>query len=204
MKINILTAALLVLALILTSCGPAAVTESPGQATEPQTTDGATESPAATEPAEATESPAATEPPAATASPAVTATETTAATEESIPVTGETEVRASLNDTYGPILVNGDGDALYIFTNDTQNGDASACTDEECTAEWPPLTTEGDPVAGPGVIQNLLGTITREDGTLQVTYNGWPLYLYSKGSISGQGAEGTWFLVTPSGTAVQE
>ena len=100
--------------------------------------------------------------------------------------------------------MDGDGNALYIFTRDTQNGDSSACTDEVCVAEWPPLTTEDEPTAGVGAIQNLLGTITREDGSQQVTYNGWPLYLYSSGSTSGHGAEGEWFLVNPSGKAVEE
>ena len=191
MKNKTLPVVLVALALLMSACGPAAVTEAPTQATEPPSTS----------------TPAATEPPVETASPTVSATETLSATdtpEASIPVTGETEVRATLNDTFGPILVDGDGNALYLFTRDTQNGDASSCTDEECTAEWPPLTTEGNPAAGAGAIQNLLGTITREDGTLQVTYNGWPLYLYSGGSTGGHGEEGEWFLINPSGNAVEE
>lgn len=197
MKGNILLGVILVLVLLMSACGPAAATQPPAQMTEPPATQAATESPAATEP------------PAAIASPAVTATETQAATEApatdaGIPVTGETEIRATLNETYGAILVNGDGDAVYLYTQDTQNGEASACTDEECLAAWTPLTTQGNPTAGAGALQNLLGTITREDGTLQVTYNGWPLYLYNKGTTSGQGAEGAWFLVTPSGNAMQE
>ena len=177
-------------ALLLSACGSAAATEAPTQ-TEPL--------PTATL--------AATEPPAETASPTVSATETPAATETpegSIPVTGGTVVKASLNPDYGPILVNEAGDALYLFTSDTRNGEASACTDEACIAEWPPLTTDGTPTAGPGAIQNLLGTITRQDGSQQVTYNGWPLYLFSGGSTGGQGAEGVWFLVNPSGNAVKD
>jgi predicted lipoprotein with Yx(FWY)xxD motif len=196
MKNNLLFVALVLTALLMSACGPAAVTEAPAQATEPT----ATQVPPTEEEAAATETQeVSATPTAATDTPSVTET-----TEASIPVTGGTEVRATLNDTYGPILVDGDGNALYIFTRDTQNGDSSACTDEECMAEWPPLTTEGEPTAGAGAIQNLLGTITREDGTQQVTYNGWPLYLYSSGSIGGHGAEGEWFLVNPSGRAVEE
>jgi predicted lipoprotein with Yx(FWY)xxD motif len=197
MKNNLLFVALILTALLMSACGPAGVTEAPAQETEPT----ATQVPPTEEEAAATETQedSATPTAAATDTPSVTET-----TEASIPVTGGTEVRATLNDTYGPILVDGDGNALYIFTRDTQNGDSSACTDEECITEWPPLTSEGEPTAGAGAIQNLLGTITREDGTQQVTYNGWPLYLFGGGGTSGHGAEGVWFLVNPSGKAVEE
>jgi predicted lipoprotein with Yx(FWY)xxD motif len=197
MRQKTLSIFLVVLALLMSACGPAAVTEAPAQENEPTTT--------SVLPTE--EAIAVTETPEVSSTPTTAATETQAVTETeeaSIPVTGGAEVRASLNDTYGPILVDGDGNALYIFTRDTQNGDSSACTDEECVGEWPPLTTEGGPTAGAGAIQNLLGTIRREDGTQQVTYNGWPLYLFSGGSTSGHGEEGEWFLVNPSGRAVEE
>ena len=197
MKNKILFVVLVLTALFMSACGPAAVTEAPAQETEPT----ATSALPTEEEVTATETPevSATSTAAATDTPSVTET-----SDASIPVTGGTEVRASLNDTYGPILVDGDGNALYIFTRDTQNGDSSACTDEECITEWPPLTTQGEPTAGAGAIQNLLGTITREDGTQQVTYNGWPLYLFGGGGTSGHGAEGEWFLVNPSGKAVEE
>jgi predicted lipoprotein with Yx(FWY)xxD motif len=189
---------MLVLALLLAACGSVA-TQAPATT---QPTSAATE-------VQVTESPEATDQPAATASPAVTSTQTPeAASADGIPVTGgETIVRASLSDSYGPILVDGDGRSLYLYKNDTQNGESSACTDE-CASEWEALVSQGDPVAGAGAIQNLLGTIARDDGTSQVTYNGWPLYYFSgdagAGSANGQGAEGLWFLVSPSGKAVQE
>jgi predicted lipoprotein with Yx(FWY)xxD motif len=117
-------------------------------------------------------------------------------------------VKATLSDQYGPILANGDGIALYIYAKDTQNSGKSACTDTECTSEWSPVTTQGAPVAGAGAIQKLLGTITRDDGTMQVTYNGWPLYLFSgdtaAGTTNGQGQDNEWHLVSPSGTAIQK
>ena len=212
MKQPVLLGAMLVLALLISACGPAAATQAPGQSA---TDVPATSSPEATDESAATASPAvaATDTgTAATASPAVAATntgstaESTATSDASVPVTGQAEVRAAANFDYGPILVNGDGLPLYIFAQDTQNGDASACTDEECVAEWPPLTTEGEATAGPGAIQSLLGTITREDGTTQATYNGWPLYLFSGDTSSettnGQGAEGGWTLVSPAGEAI--
>lgn len=213
MKRSVLLGTLLVLALLISACGPAAATQAPDES--------ATEAPATSSP-EATASPAVaatntgsvTE---ATASPAVAATSTgsaadtpststTATSEASVPVTGQTVVRAASNFDYGPILVSGDDLPLYIYDRDTQNGTASACTDEACTANWTPLTTEGTATAGAGVIQSLLGTITREDGTIQVTYNGWPLYTYNgdsgPDSPSGQGAEPGWTLVSPAGKAI--
>ena len=209
MKHTILLGALLVMAMLISACGPAAVTQSPGQ---PATEAPATSSPEATEPSAATASPAvaatntgsAAE---ATASPVVAATSTGAATSDaSVPVTGQAEVRAAANFDFGPILVDGDGMPLYIYDQDTQNGTTSACTDEACTASWTPLTTDGTATAGPGAIQSLLGTITREDDTSQVTYNGWPLYTYnsdtSAESPAGQGAEPGWTLVSPAGKAI--
>jgi predicted lipoprotein with Yx(FWY)xxD motif len=48
-----------------------------------------------------------------------------------------------------------------------------------CAQTWPPLLTTGTPQAGTGVNQSWVGTITRPDGTKQVTYKGRPLYLFS-------------------------
>jgi predicted lipoprotein with Yx(FWY)xxD motif len=129
-----------------------------------------------------------------------------------VPVTGAATVNVSESTDFGPVLVNGEGMSLYVFLADTQNGGTSACGDDDgCTTEWPPVTTDGDPVAGDGVDQSLLGTITRDDGTVQVTYNGWPLYLFHEdeaaGDTNGQGLDefgGLWFLVSPTGEAIQQ
>ena len=125
-----------------------------------------------------------------------------------VPVTGAATVAVSESADFGSILVDGEGMSLYVFTDDTQDSGTSACTDTECTTEWPPLTTDGDPVAGEGVDETLLGTLTRDDGTTQVTYNGRPLYHFSgvtaPGDTNGQGMEGKWFLVSPEGEAIQQ
>ena len=74
--------------------------------------------------------------------------------------------------------------------------------------EWPPLISQDSPTAGEGLDEILLGTITQDDGTTQVTYNGWlPYYFYedtAPGDANGQGMEGVWFLVSPSGDAIQQ
>lgn len=192
--------AVLVIALLLAACAPAAtpaVTEPP--ATIEPTTE-ITEVP--TEPA-ATD--AATEPAATEAATTEAATE--AATDAGVPVTGEATVNVSEVGTFGQALVDGEGRSLYLFTNDTQNSGASSCSGD-CLVEWPPLLTDGDPVAGTGVDASLLGTITRDDGTTQVTYNGWPLYYFHEdaapGDTNGQGLGGVWFLVTPTGEMIEQ
>lgn len=127
-----------------------------------------------------------------------------------VPVTGDADVQVSETSDFGPILVNGEGMSLYGFMGDTQGSGTSACTDE-CAAEWPPLTVEGDPVAGEGVDETLLGTITRDDGSTQVTYNGWPLYLFTfdttAGDTNGQGVTdefGLWLLISPTGEQIEQ
>jgi predicted lipoprotein with Yx(FWY)xxD motif len=133
-----------------------------------------------------TTAPAATEPPAA------------------VPITGGTVVSLGQNDELGSFLVDEKDMTLYLFTKDTPN--TSNCY-EKCATAWPPLLTTGDPVAGEGVDSSMLGTTTRTDGTIQVTYNGWPLYYYEKdkapGDVVGQNVGEVWFVVSPSGEMVK-
>jgi predicted lipoprotein with Yx(FWY)xxD motif len=263
MKYRKMLAGMFVLALLLAACGP--------QSTSVPTTVAPTME--ATEPATAEATGTAE---TAVASPSAEATSTgeAATATAGVPVTGAVTVNVSESTDYGPILVDGDGFSLYVFMKDTQNGDASACTDADgCTEDWPPLlcgeagtalgndntntntntnsnandntntntnantndnsntntnanangndntNTSGtstaadcspEGMAGDGVDSTLLGTITRDDGTTQVTYNGWPLYHYHEdtaaGDTNGQGLEefgGLWYLVSPTGEAVQ-
>lgn len=187
-----LTGAVLLLALALAACGPAA-TPVPTDTVVPTTAP--TSTPASTETA------AVTEPPVATDTQAATETSTAG-----VPVTGAATVSVSEVGTFGSTLVDAQGRSLYLFTNDTQNSGTSSCSGD-CLVEWPPLLTDGEPVAGEGVNESLLGTITRDDGTTQVTYNGWPLYYFADdtnpGDALGQGMGGVWFLVSPTGEAIQ-
>ncbi|MFE2409942.1 hypothetical protein ACFXDE_16560 [Kitasatospora sp. NPDC059408] len=101
----------------------------------------------------------------------------------------------------GPIVTDSAGRTLYRFDKDTAKPSASTCTDA-CAAKWPPLTAQ-DPVKVTGVDSTLVGSVTRPDGTKQVTLNGWPLYRFAgdtaAGQTSGQGVGGTWFASTPEG-----
>jgi len=99
----------------------------------------------------------------------------------------------------GDALAGANGMTLYVDTKE-QNG-TIACTGG-CAQAWPPLI--GTATAGSGV-SGSIGTITRPDGSVQVTYNGAPLYYYATdaaaGDATGQGVGGIWFIASPSGAA---
>jgi predicted lipoprotein with Yx(FWY)xxD motif len=113
-------------------------------------------------------------------------------------------VTVAVSETFGTSLTDGDGRTLYLFTADSPG--VSTCTGA-CLAVWPPLLTVGAPVTRGAVDASLLGTLTRDDGTVQVTYGGWPLYLFAgdsaAGDATGQGVDGVWFVVAPDGTAIE-
>ena len=83
--------------------------------------------------------------------------------------------------TLGTVLVAGsNGMTVYTFTMDVKDSGESNCTGD-CLVNWPALTVEAGetPSGGPGVT-GALGTITRtDDSSIQVTYNGLPLYFFS-------------------------
>ena len=100
------------------------------------------------------------------------------------------------------VVTNAKGFTLYSFAPDTAT--ASKCTGA-CAQIWPPVTGA---TAGQGVTGKL-GTISRSDGSKQVTYDGHPLYYYAgdtgPGTTSGQASTGfgaDWFVVAPSGNAI--
>jgi predicted lipoprotein with Yx(FWY)xxD motif len=120
-----------------------------------------------------------------------------------VPVTGGETVQITDIAEFGEILVTADGKTLYTNTVDTP-GDLK-CTNPACTAFWPPYTVNAQPVAGEG-LQGSLGTITRPDGSLQVTYNDLPLYTFYQdrepGDTGGNGFTdfgGTWHVVPAAG-----
>jgi predicted lipoprotein with Yx(FWY)xxD motif len=105
---------------------------------------------------------------------------------------------------YGKAVFGPSGKVLYVFEAD--HGSTSNCYGV-CAQAWPPLLTTGAPLAGAGVEAKLLGTTTRHDGSVQVTYNGHPLYYYSAdkvGKVMCQHANmhgGLWLIVKPNGQA---
>jgi len=120
---------------------------------------------------------------------------------------GQVVANATSNAKIGsPILVTTSGMTLYTLSADTAS--TSACTGG-CVSAWPPLTVASGatPKGGPGT-GGTFGTITRADGTVQVTFDGHPLYTFagdsSAGATSGQGIAsfgGTWAVATAGGAA---
>jgi predicted lipoprotein with Yx(FWY)xxD motif len=180
MKNKIIYSALLVFMLVLSACGSAAQTAMPVSTAAPviPITNQATDTPASAVMPGATDTMV---PPAAPTSPTV--------------------VNVGQNTTIGSFLVDSMGMTLYIYTKDTPG--TSTCYGG-CATIWPPLLTNGAPTSGMGVTASMLGTTTRSDGTVQVTYNGWPLYYFAKdkvaGDTTGEGVQSVWYVMTPAGT----
>jgi predicted lipoprotein with Yx(FWY)xxD motif len=110
--------------------------------------------------------------------------------------------------SYGRVLLDGRGRALYAFTRDRRGG-PSRCYGA-CAKAWPVYLARGRSLAGKGVEQSLLGTTRRRDGRRQVTYNGRPLYYYvgdkRPGQILCQNVDefgGTWLVLRANGQLVR-
>lgn len=122
----------------------------------------------------------------------------------SLPGAGGETVKIASNPKFGQILVTTDGRTLYTNTGDTPK--ALKCTDSSCTGYWPPYNVDTQPTAAEG-LPGSLGTITRPDGSLQVTYNNQPLYTFYQdkqpGEAGGNGfsdSGGTWNVVSLNGS----
>jgi predicted lipoprotein with Yx(FWY)xxD motif len=107
----------------------------------------------------------------------------------------------------GTFVVDSKGRSLYLFEKDT--GSKSMCSGA-CAAAWPPATVSGKPKADQDVDAGMIGTTTRADGTMQVTYGGHPLYRYAgdqaPGDTNGQDLDqfgGGWYVVSPSGHKIE-
>ncbi|MFD8046888.1 hypothetical protein ACFV5E_26110 [Streptomyces chartreusis] len=113
------------------------------------------------------------------------------------------QLSASSAGDLNPVVVNGAGFTLYRFDKDTAHPSRSNCSGE-CATTWPPvLVAPGGKIFVDGVAKSDVGVVKRDDGNLQVTIGGWPVYRFSKdlepGDTNGQGVGGTWFGVTPDG-----
>jgi len=108
-------------------------------------------------------------------------------------------IQIGWNEIYGDYLVGPGGMTVYIFYDDAPG--LSNCYGR-CAVNWPPLLLpNGHNLSAGYGVPGELGTILRQDGTRQITYNGYPLYYWKDdkypGETNGQGIDEAWFIVTP-------
>ncbi len=130
-------------------------------------------------------------------------------------------VHVAEHETLGNYLVDAAGRTLYVVVNE---GEVVPC-DGECAEAWPPFTLEGmesmmgedmaaegdvsEAMMGAQLDPSLVGTVAREDGSTQVTYNGYPLYYFvgdvEPGEVNCQAVEqfgGIWYVLSPQGDVI--
>jgi predicted lipoprotein with Yx(FWY)xxD motif len=113
------------------------------------------------------------------------------------------------NTLAGQVLTNGAGYVLMMFPRE-ENSLALCIRIKPCMSDWPPVTTTGRPVAGPGVDVNLLGTEPYKGKLREVTYAGWPLHTYKfaysvQSSVINIGIKqfgGQWDALGPAGQLI--
>jgi len=112
-----------------------------------------------------------------------------------------TTVQVSVNAALGlTILTDPNGMTLYTFSNDVQGDGTSRCNGG-CASVWPAFQPPAGDLTLPDGATGALAVITRADGTMQLTYNGWPLYFYARdsnpGDANGQGVGSVWYAAQP-------
>lgn len=103
----------------------------------------------------------------------------------------------------GKVVVDGNGRTVYVFDKDTSG--KSNC-EGDCLAKWPVVPAgEGTPQLD-GVDASLVGTVTRSDGSKQLSIGGLPIYLFAQdtkaGEAKGQAVGGVWWVVGADGKKV--
>lgn len=123
-----------------------------------------------------------------------------------VPVAAHEEpvLTTATSDSLGTYLTDMEGNTLYTFDRDAIG--TSNCVDR-CAENWPPLTVESaDHLGATEGIPGTLGTVERADGTLQVTYNGWPLYSWindaAAGDTTGHRVGRVWWVATPATVSI--
>jgi predicted lipoprotein with Yx(FWY)xxD motif len=109
------------------------------------------------------------------------------------------------HEALGELVTDDAGYTLYRYDGDDPDAGESACYDD-CAETWWPVEA-AEEVSMPGDA-SMLGSITRDDDTEQVTLDGWPLYRYADdaepGHTSGDAAQEGWYAVSPVGTKAQD
>ncbi|MFI5931034.1 hypothetical protein [Actinoplanes sp. NPDC051494] len=147
--------------------------------------------------------------PGATASPDATAgAEAEGEDDSDAPELSEDEVTSELTAAsvkkMGETVQNQDGFVLYRFDKDKTKPEVVSNCKGDCEKIWPAaLINKGETPKLEGVDAKLVGTVEREDGSLQLTLDKWPLYTYigdkEPGQWKGQNVASAWFVITPEG-----
>ena len=122
-----------------------------------------------------------------------------------LPLTSLT-LNAAQDSNLGLYLIDNEGMTVYLHATDTMN--VSTCEDN-CATEWPPvlIAQTVKVMTGPGLDATRIGTIIRNDGGIQVTYHGWPLYYYNQdahpGDVTGSGTN-DFFAISPAGDKIDK
>ena len=102
----------------------------------------------------------------------------------------------------GYVLALADGDVVYTYGNDKKGGPPS-CT-SSCAASWPAVT--GVPMTNAGEkLPGALGVVTMSNGGKQITYNGYPLYIFKSEkplATTGEGVGGLWHVIKLSASDI--
>ncbi|GHE86611.1 lipoprotein [Amycolatopsis deserti] len=113
------------------------------------------------------------------------------------------DLRVAAINGLGEVVADSQGRTLYRFDRDSASPPASNC-DGPCAVRWPPADAGPAAPTTDGIDAGLAGVLVRPDGVRQLTLGGWPLYRYADdtapGQARGQGVDGTWFAISPSGT----
>jgi len=91
------------------------------------------------------------------------------------------------------VLATPSGATLYTFDKDAAGSGKSVCNGP-CAQLWPPLAAQAsDQASGDWTV------VTRDDGSKQWAYKGWPLYTYSKdekpGATAGDNFKNVWHVI---------
>lgn len=131
--------------------------------------------------------------------PATSATSTTS-TSSPNSIQNNLTLGTDSTSTVGTYLIGYNGMTLYTYAKDSTG--TSTCY-AECAQNWPPyVVPAGTQLNLEAGVNGNAGTITRADGTTQVTYNGMPLYFYvgdvQSGDVNGEGLDGgAWSVAKP-------
>ena len=103
----------------------------------------------------------------------------------------------------GTVVADAQGFTLYRFDQDTPRPPAATCV-AVCATAWPPVVVDPEgALTLEGVERSAVGMVQRPDGSSQLTIAGWPVYRFAgdtaPGATGGQGVDGTWFAVAPTG-----